>query len=174
MIRLPLPIARRTPSSGERGEVCRVEFRPGDMPVLAVFAVKVAPHRAKRVGCCTGQVVEERLLLDGVNCLRADLAVRPGIQRPTLIDPDAADPLFSLMDHAPVVTERAGYRIILRFPVLAGLVHRYFLIGRSLGFVHEDMDWYPPIPVTPPDPMLFSAPGKSMIMPRGQKRQEPV
>jgi len=41
--------------------------RLGDLPVLAEFAIDVAPGRAQREGSRSRKIVEERLLFDGVD-----------------------------------------------------------------------------------------------------------
>jgi hypothetical protein len=87
--------------------------------------MEVAPYGTQRVGERAGQVVEQWLFLDRVNCLCADLPVRHRVERPLLIVPHTADAVPALIDFAPMVAERALHRIVLSFCVLARFVHGY-------------------------------------------------
>jgi hypothetical protein len=83
--------------------------------------------------------VKEGLLLDRVYRFGADLPVCPGIQDPFFIESDPADSVLSLFDSTSLVAERARYRIIFEFFVLASLMHTvlsFFCMGTDGLFMY--------------------------------------
>ncbi len=67
--------------------------------------------------------MEERLLLDGIDCFGGNLSEGCGIERTAAVDADAADPLLSLPYGAPVGTERAADGVIFQFLIESRFVH---------------------------------------------------
>ena len=135
MLALPLSRARATPSSGERKEAGAREIRLRDLVVLAVLAPEVAPDATQRIRQGAGQVMKKRFFLDWIDGFGAHEAIRGGIERPPLVLPHPADPVFPVGNRAAVAAQRALHRVFLFFCILPRFVHilssRYGHLKRS-------------------------------------------
>jgi hypothetical protein len=83
----------------------------GDVKVLAVNAVKVATHGANGVGGGSGQKIEQRFLLYGIDFFGNDSAINQTVKFSISVFPHATDTPFALPDLAPVITETAAHLI---------------------------------------------------------------
>jgi hypothetical protein len=113
---------------GNIGESGDLPFRPRDLPVLAVLAVKVTPYTSEGIRKGTGQKVEERFLLDRVDRFRTDLSVGGCIQGSPPIFPDAADTVFPFLYDASMVAEGAMDGLIFTPRILERFMHGPHLV----------------------------------------------
>jgi hypothetical protein len=87
----------------------------GDLPVLAVQAMKVASRTAERVDCCSRKKMIEGLLLDRVHGFGDDLSVIFRVKGSPAINPHPADSAFAFIDPAPVTAQPALYCVFFEF-----------------------------------------------------------
>jgi hypothetical protein len=75
------------------------------MPVLAVFAVKIASHAAQRVGDAAGKKMEERFFFNGIHSFRTDFPIGHRIERSCDIFSHPADAEPPVLDAAAVAAQ---------------------------------------------------------------------
>ena len=100
-----------------------------DIPVLAELAVDVASGGGDGEGGGSGEVVEERLLLNGINVGGADAGVDKRIEGAGAIFAHAAMAALSIVDDACARTELAPDFEVGEFLVEPGLNGRVVLNG---------------------------------------------
>ena len=83
----------------------------GDLPVLAILAVQVAPDGGQRKALGAGKEVEKWLFLDGIHMNRAGAAVGDGLQLTVHIHADSAVAALTGLNQAGTGADAALHRL---------------------------------------------------------------